>query len=213
MKVSGQVILTVNGRELIFSEQELIAILEEHFYKEVPKQATTIKLGHVPTEGKWFEVNPQAIDRSLFQRERGDRNQEEMRKLILEAFAEVDKYSEQYVSPFYTLIPENRWYCYKTVKQLEEYAKRLGSQMADWVEQSLEWAQRICNGESWEAVCNIRDTAKYRRLVVWKNGYTHLVGGSSENHDCKPASYVCNRDYFSDSNIDNAVPLVVFYEK
>jgi len=72
MKVCGQVILTVHGRERIFSEQELIAILETHFSNEITEQGTTAKVADIPTEGKWFEVNPQAIDQSFFQKKRED---------------------------------------------------------------------------------------------------------------------------------------------
>ena len=66
MKESGQVLevtLTVHGRLRTFSEQELIAILEEHFSNEAPVTQT-------PTEGQWFEVNLQTIDQSIFERPR-----------------------------------------------------------------------------------------------------------------------------------------------
>ena len=73
MKVCGQkmeVTLPVHGRERTFSEQELIAILEKHFSNETKAQITTSNSVLVPTEEQWFEVNPQSINQSLFEKER-----------------------------------------------------------------------------------------------------------------------------------------------
>ena len=85
--------------------------------------------------------------------------------------------------------------------------------MADWVEQALEWAQRICNGESWKVVCNKADTANWYRLVVWKSGYTRLVGGSHNLFSNDPASYVFRDDCSSSSKLYYTVPLVTFKKK
>ena len=214
MKECGQemkVILTVHGRERTFSERELIAILEKHFSKETTEQVSALKLAKVPTEGKLFEVKPLAINQTLFQKKRRGKRQEWTRKLILEAFVEVDKHPEKYASPFYTLIPEKTWSGYKTIEELKEYAKDLGGRMADWIEQALEWAQRISNGESWEAVCNKADTANCYRLVVWKDGCTRLVGGSPYSYISYlnySASNVSDYDYYSVFRIDDAVPLL-----
>ena len=216
MKECGQemkVILTVHGRERTFSERELIAILEKHFSKETTEQVSALKLAKVPTEGKLFEVKPLAINQTLFQKKRRGKRQEWTRKLILEAFAEVSKYPEKYASPFYTLIPEKKWSGRKTVAELKEYSKDLGGQMTDWVEQALEWAQRICNGESWKVVCNKADTANWYRLVVWKSGYTRLVGGSHNLFSNDPASYVFRDDCSSSSKLYYTVPLVTFKKK
>ena len=102
---------------------------------------------------------------------------------------------------------------FKTVAELKQLACEFGNHNADWVEQALEWAQRICNGESWEAVCNNADTANWYRLVVWKNGYARLVGGSRSDGNDYPASDVDNVDCNSNRRICNTVPLVVLYEK
>lgn len=215
MKVCGQVMkvtLTVHGRERTFSEQELIAILEKHFSNETTEQVSTAKLVQVPTEGKWFEIKPQSIDQNLFQNKRENREQEKTRKLILEAFDEVKNSPAQYGKNFKTMRPKNTW-TVKTVAELNQLACELGDHNADWVEQALEWAQRICNGESWKSVCNARDTAKWPRLVIWKNGYARIVGGSCSNCCDPPASYVCNNDYSSSDEIYYAVPLPVLYEK
>ncbi len=215
MKVCGQVMevtLTVHGRERTFSEQELIAILEKHFSNEATEQVSTAKLAQVPTEGKWFEVNPQAIDQNLFQKKRENRRQEETRNLILDAFDEVKSNPEKYGKNFKTMIPKKTWVV-KTVAELKQLACELGDHNADWVEQALEWAQRICNGESWGDVCNNADTANWYRLVVWKSGYTRLVGGSRNDDYSFPASDVNDYDYHSVSRLDLTVPLVVLYEK
>lgn len=215
MKICGQemkVTLPIYGRERTFSEQELIAILEKHFSNESTEQVTTEKLALVPTEDKWFEVNPQAIDQSLFQKKRKDERQEKTRKLILEAFAEVKSSPEKYGKKFKTMMPKKTWTS-KTVAELKQLACELGDHNADWVEQALEWAQRIFNGESWEAVCNNADTANWYRLVVWKNGYARLVGGSRFSDLDDPASYVCSNDCNSNYRVNYTVPLVVLYEE
>ena len=208
-----KITLPIHGRERTFSEKELIAILEKYFSNEATEQATTAKVAQVPTEDQWFEVNPQTINQSLFKKKRKDERQERTRKLILEAFAEVDKHPEKYASAFYTLMPEKKWNGLKTVAELNAYANDLDGQMADWVEQALEWAQRLFNGESWETICNNADTANWYRVILWKNGCYRLVGGSRNININYPASDVGNRGYYSNDRIIGAVPLVVLKKK
>lgn len=205
-----KVTLQINGREMTFTEKELISILEKHFSDEVIEQSKTAEVSQRPTEGKWFEVNPLAIDQNLFKEERSDSKQEKTRQLILEAFEEVKKNSK-YARPFKTMIPEKNWER-KTVAELKAIAEKLGDHNADWVEQALEWAQRIANGETWKSTCNDRDTASWYRLVVWKNGYCRFVGGSRKSNIGSPASDVDNHDYHVDCNFEGTVPLVVLYE-
>ena len=167
----------------------------------------------VPTEGKWFRVYPLSIEQNLFEDKREESLQEVTRQLILEAFEEM-KNNVKYTKPFRTTILEKIWR-FRTVGQLKELAKRFGDHNADWVEQSLEWAQRIANGESWEDICNHNDTANWYRLVVWKNGKSRFVGGSSERGrvGSHPASYIyskeCNDNYIS----CYIVPSVVDYDE
>lgn len=215
MEVGGQAIkvtLTVHGRKRTFSEQELITILEKHFSQIATERVSTAKLAQVPTEGKWFEVNPQAIDQNLFRNEREDSRQEKTRKLILEAFDEVKNSPAKYGKRFKTMMPKKTWKA-KTVEELRQLACELGDHNADWVEQALEWAQRICNGESWKAVCNNADTANWYRLVIWKDGYAQNVGGSRLHGGKYPASEVYEFDFYSNDNLGCSVPLVVRYEK
>lgn len=207
-----KITLPIHGRERTFSEKELIAILEKYFSNEATEQATTAKVAQVPTEDQWFEVNPQTINQSLFKKKRKDERQERTRKLILEAFAEVKSSPEKYGRKFKTMMPKKTWTS-KTVAELKQLACEFGNHNADWVEQALEWAQRICNGESWKAVCNNADTANWYRLIVWKNGYARLVGGSRNFNLDNPASDVDYDDYYSNDRINYTVPLVVLYEK
>ena len=205
--------LLVDGVEMTFTQEEIIAIVEEHFDKAKfeQKQEEPIRRLTRPEEGVPYLVNPSEIDWTLFKTERGNVRQESTRKLILEAHTFVDEYPQRYGKPFYTLIPNKTW-DNKTVGGLRELATNLGDHMADWVEQALEWAQRITNGETWEDVCNKADTAKWYRLIDWKGSCARLVGGSRIVSNDRPASavYVC--DYNSGYRIGCTVPLVVLYK-
>lgn len=173
-------------------------------------------VARAPTEGKLFEVKPLRIDRRMFKMPRADPQQEWTRQIIREAFAEVDKHPGRYGSTFYTLIPKiskKKWGGYKVIAGLEGYANDLGGLMAEWVEQALEWAQRISNGESWETICNNADTANWHRIVRWQDGYYRSVGGSRINFDW-PASHVdVEWVYRSYDTIHSTVPLVVLKKK
>lgn len=206
-----KVTLQVNGREMTFSEKELIAIVEKHLSSETTQKTTTAKVAQKPTEDAWFEVKPQAIDQKLFAKKRKDNRQEATRLLILEAFAEMKDNPEKYGKNFKTMMPKKTWSS-RTVAQLKEMASKLGDHNADWVEQALEWAQRIANGESWEGICNAKDTANWYRLVVWKNGYALLVGGSVCGSTNIPASDVYCNVCNVDGSLGSTVPLVVLYE-
>ena len=211
----GIIFLSVYGREQLFSEEELISILEkydqikEKYYqiRWTDSKQKTSQTVETPTEGKWFEVNPLAIDQNLFKEKRSDSMQEKTRQLILKAFVELKKHPERNKA-FRTLIPEKTWN-YSTVKNLKKMASQFGDHIADWVEQALEWAQRIANGESWEDICNKEDNVAnwWSRLVIWKNGQVRLVGGSSDSG--LPASDVSDFYYGDLDVIYCKVPLVV----
>ncbi len=167
----------------------------------------TIEVAEKPTENKCFKVDPRKIDKNLFFEEREDPRQEWTRRIILEAFEELEKNPEKYAKPFNTMIPKKTWKV-NTIEELEKKARSLGNHMADWVEQALEWAQRISNGESWEDVCNKPDTANWHRLVIWENGYVRRVGGSRKSNNNYPASEV--RDFYTSScMLNDSVPSIV----
>lgn len=199
-----------DGRKETFDGVASFNVTEE---KTANEECHASDVAQIPTEEKPFEVNPLGIDRSKFEKSMSDQRQEWTRQIIQEAFAEVDKHPERYASAFYTLIPEKKWNGYKTVAELKEYANELGGLMADWVEQALEWAQRIFNGESWEAICNNADTANWYRVILWKNGYYRLVGGSRCSINSSPASFVFPRGYVYNGSIVFTVPLVVLKKK
>ena len=148
------------------------------------------------------------MDRSKFENPMSDGRQEWTRGAIREAFAELDKHPEKYAATFYTLIPEKKWKGNKLVADLEEYANNLGGYMADRIEQFLEWAQRICNGESWEIICNNADMANWYRLIRTTNKGYLLIGGSRKCGDNCPACEIFDVVYFSDSTAEGTVPLV-----
>ena len=195
-----------DGRKETFGGVVSFNVTEEQITKE---ECHASDLAQTPSEGKLFEVNPLEIDRSKFEKPMSNRKQEWTRQIIQEAFAEVDKHPEKYASAFYTLMPEKKWNGLKTVAELNAYANDLDGQMADWVEQALEWAQRLFNGESWKTICNNADTAYWYRVILWKNGCYRLVGGSRNININYPASDVGNRGYYSNDRIIGAVPLVV----
>ena len=209
-----KITLQVDGRELSLEEVE--SIVREHFSRKEATEQKAITRQETkpiprPTEGVPFEVNPLGIDRSLFEKKRKNSKQDYTRRCILEAFEEVDAHPKKYGKPFKTLMPAKTW-DWKTVGELKKLAAKLGDHMANWVEQFLEWAQRIQNGESWEAICNEADTANWCRLIKWKNGYARVIGGSRKDGDCEPPSDVLNYDYAAGSDSFSGVPLVVLYK-
>lgn len=170
-------------------------------------------VSHIPEEGKLYEVVPLRIKRSYFEEPMSDQKQERTRLIIRAAFAEVDKHPERYNAPFYTLIPEINWGGDKTVEELKEYASDFGGLMADWVEQALEWAQRISNRESWESICNMADTARSYRMISLNNTCYRIVGASRYLRSGEAVAEVRNYDYNSMSKVYNTVPLIVIKKK
>ena len=201
--------IPVYGREMTFSEGELIAILEEHFAHEFIEKNSLLNIAKTPTAGKCFEVKLSTIDQTIFHQQREDRREEWTRKTILEAFEVANKYPEKYAKGFYTFIPIKRWK-YKTIEELEKIAKTFGDHMADWVEQSLEWAQRIANGEEWEMICYTPDTAQWSRVVRWKNGNIKIIGGSREEGNDSSATEISTS--YDNPRLLSGVPLTVLYK-
>lgn len=193
-----------DGRKENFCKVESFKVREEQDLNE-----KKCDVARVPQEGKLFEVNPLEINQAFFEKPRSDQKQEKTRQLILEAFAEVGKHPEKYASKFYTLIPEKKWNGARTVSEIKEYAQGL---MANWIEQALEWAQRISNGESWYGLCNQTDTANWWRMVVWKNGHCRLVGGTRAIEFEDGATFVEPIDFELDTECCFAVPLLAIHQ-
>lgn len=166
----------------------------------------------IPREGIRFEVNPKSINRSLFEDERLNPFQERTRRRILESLDEMDKNPDKYGRKFKTSMPKKTWDS-KKAKDLEEMACELGDHMVDEVEEDLELAQRITNGQTWEQICNLPDTANWHRLIKSKNGCFRRVGGAKlYNRDASPA-VVSSRDFYDDDILEDTVPLIAAYEE
>lgn len=187
-------------------------IVFESGKKETFKSIESFKLVGSPIENVKFEVNPLDLDRSLFEQP-VEWYAESTRKLIQQAFAEVDKNPEKYATRFYTFIPSKANNASITVKNAVRLASFFDGEIADWVYQALEWAQRICNGESWKKLCENYDSVKWRRLILWKDNSYRCVGG--ERH--APSSVDKCEDYVMNwrecTRFYHIVPLIVFKEK
>lgn len=199
-----------DGRKETFDSVKSFNVAEDPIVNE---EWFRFNVSNIPKEGKLFKVDPLGINRSYFEEPMSDQNQERTRQIIQEAFAEVDKHPERYNASFYTLIPVINWDYDKSVKELKKYASDFGGLMADWVEQALEWAQRISNGESWESICNITDTANWYRMISWKGTSYRIVGGSHYLKGGEAVATVRKYDYNSMSKVYNTVPLVVIKKK
>ena len=201
--------LSIKGVEMTFSEEELIKILENYFnvinVEKTKKKSTKSR--------KHYEVNPMDIiaNEDIFKEKRDNSLQETTRKIIIEAIGEA-KRNPKYKRKFETIIPK-KIETVKTVKELEVLACNIGEHMADWVEQALEWAQKIIDDKTWEKVCNNPDTNKCYRLVKWKNGQPRIVGGSTLDNEFRLSpSNVDMSDLNYNNIIIDAVPLVIVYK-
>ena len=159
------------------------------------------------------KVNPLRINQKLFEEKREDRQQEKVREIILDAFEELESNPLRYGRAFETLIPEKKEFENTNAQDLINQANEVGDHIADWVEQALEWAQRIFNGETWEAVCNAPDNCQYFRLVKWYNDKVQFIGGASNERLYWQATFV-HYSFVKDCSywFERAVPLVICYK-
>lgn len=197
-------------RDLSIAERKKL-VLEKETSCEIVDIEEVTEIIQKPTEDEWFKVKPQTIDQKIFKKKRHDIRQERARMLILEAFKKMEENPTQYGKEFRTMMPKKKWRR-RNVLQLKEIACKLGDHNAVWFEQAFEWAQRIANGETWQAICNDADTANCYRLVIWENGYARIVGGSVFNSSSCPSSYVNFYNYYDYYELTNTVPLIVDYE-
>ena len=164
-----------------------------------------------PIEGVHFDINPLAIERSLFEKAREDPEQEETRKSILNALKMVDERPDKYGKPFKTLRIKalGTWGNFESLRKM---AIKKGHHMADGVETALELAQRIANGESWECICNEPDDASWFRAIMWKNGQIALAGGSQKyKENYSPSHIISGTQYELRELIPYAIPGIVAY--
>ena len=59
-----------------------------------------------PTEGEWFVVNLNTINKNLFKREKKDPQQEKTRQIIRQAFYVVRNNQKKYPEIFKVIMPE-----------------------------------------------------------------------------------------------------------
>ena len=197
MKVDvNEITVQVKGREVTLSEKELISILEEHF-----------KILNVE---KGVEVNPILIDESIF--EIGEKehysHKEYIMQVIQKAFTEMKKDLRRYARPFEIVTPAELESVY-TEEKMIALAKKYGDHIADWVEQALEWAQRIANGED---IFNKSDDSKWFRAISWQDGHVCLVGGAEELNEHDSATSIHDFNVNSSYQLHYAVPAVVRYK-
>lgn len=185
-----KITLKVHGREKTFTEKELTLILEKVF----PNPSTLEKRHEL---GKPFIVNPKTIDKKLFAIRRADAKEEWIRNFISLTIMEAEKYPEKYLIPFKTLIPEVEMNLQKIIKK---------EQLADWIQQGLEWAQRITNGEEWRKMCSEPDNINFRRFVKWGEDI-RLIGGLSN-----PSTFISEPCWVDYTEVKYARPLLVEYE-
>ena len=169
----------------------------EHVAQIILQEDTDMKHGsEYPEVGKWFEVDPTVINRNFFAERRKNDSEEKTRILIWESLSEV-KFKN--IKPFQIMIPKKTWRI-KTGADLVSKAEELG-RLGTWVEQALEWAQRLQNGCSWAELCST-DICQYNRLLVGKEGHWQIVGGE------KPTE-LSFFYYHKWDSFGNTVPLVI----
>lgn len=157
-----------------------------------------------------FRVSLETIDLELFKEPRKDSKQEEVRQIILEALFEAQSKPE-YAKPFKIVIPESDKKN-ATILDLMILASKIGDHLTNWIEQCLEWAQKITNGISWEELCNTPDPSKWRRLVFWKNGYWRIIGGATVTTISFSASDVISYFFSLRYSVSNTAPAVTVYD-
>lgn len=201
--------LQINGREMTFSEEQLIAILKNHFSGE-QEDIVAEEVTKNPIVGTCYLVTPSSINKDLFKEERKDPCQEEIRKLILEAFEELDKKRFQICKPFKIIVPEKTW-TIKNVQELKQIAIDLGGQTTNWIEQALGWAQQINDGTTWEDLCNKKDKHACYRLIIWKDGTCKIIGGSIKDAKLNSLTSISDLSYKDEHLVINTVPSITQY--
>lgn len=218
--MKDKIVLQIDGKEMTFSEEELAEMVEYYIANAISSSDKSDVITS-PIEGKWFKVNPMDINRKPFAKKRQNSAQETMRRAILTAFDAVDKNLAGYYSkPFETLIPLRNqlqsifWAETEktTIRYFEDLIKTYNSSYA-WanrIEQYLEWAQRIQNGDTWEALCNEEDHTTRHRLVIGidKNSI-YTVGGSYMGDKSNVPTYITKSVCIPGFEICGAVPLIV----
>ena len=152
-------------------------------------------------------VIPDSIKQWNLYKNKGSKEEEWVKRVVSEAFVEVNNNPQKYAKPFEIMIPCKEK-SKSTIEEWKYFAENVGGHIADWVELALSWAQMVDNGVSWDAICKVPDTEYYHRLVIWKDGRVRRIGGSTYCHDTNTVSCICNNGYSPDDTTF-AVPYIV----
>ena len=136
-----------------------------------------------------------------------------MRFYIQQAFEELKENPDKNKA-FKVLIPPRDIHHYgdtPSVSKLRNFASQMGDHMGFLWEWALMLAQRIANGESWETLCNVPDTANWYLLIEWDE-HSRRVGGSKRCSFNPPAAYIYSYTYWDKDWVNTTVPLVVDYD-
>jgi len=163
---------------------------------------------HVNSEN-WFKVDPRSINSTHFLMKRDDKKEEEIRELINEAL-EVAKNNSNYDRPFKTTEAQKNW-SVGTLLLFKSIAEKIyGGHVTDWVEQCLEWAQKLEAGMSWNELCAKIDNTKYYKVVAWKRGQYRLIGGCTTSRKYYTPTHI-GETVGLNQKLRNAVPKITRY--
>lgn len=129
---------------------------------EISTMAEQVKVLNKPV----YEVTPMSIKENIFMKQRKRFKEELTRRLILMALDRVKRNPEKYSKPFKTMrvlriVPN------MTAKEFDEFCKKeYNARFANEIENALEKAQRITNGETWREACEHPETAGWDLIVM-----------------------------------------------
>lgn len=182
-------VILPKGAKTILNAKQIADVLQKYFNSTI----TDIHVREVqspPRTDIWYVVNPLDIDQELFEEERPDEKQEKTRQTILKAFAMLNSNPIKYGAKFMSTVPYHSG---------ESYLSTTGKiiLVGTEFEQVIEWAQRIANGETWEDMCNKKDTMNAYRIIYSDNERKEeiLVGGCSCDGELNLAPTAVNEMY------------------
>lgn len=155
------------GEDRIFlSEKEVYNLLESHgeellgkYKQELMERRVSFKTAlfpklfeetkRRPEEGFCFKIEIKKIldNIGLFNQERKDREEEEIRRLIIESVCAAMKEPQRYES-MYLLLPKKEWIYREDECLIEDFAQAIDGYKATEVEAGLEWATRIIEADN-----------------------------------------------------------------
>lgn len=207
-----KILVSVNGEERSYSEQELTEALERlaNFEKSTHTTATAVKAVS-PEVGEWFPITPANINWTAVEEACEKADATNLWENISWAKEQMST-DPKYQGVIESLVPKKTWN-WKTEKELRELATELGDEMVDEVITYLEFAQRINNGGEVDTLTKKADHLPYYRQIITRNGGTGFVGGASAV-DCKdPPAVLLRSSYYPDYKYFATVPAVARFSK